>query len=480
MKISIDNFKAIKSLPKYELKPLTILSGVNSSGKSSFIQLLLLLKQTLELDSTKFPLVLDGDLYQVNRFQDILTGKKLENRLKIAFEFNREEDIQLSNNRRLTLFDSYKTYTINVEINFDLHKEQIYISDFEIKYLLPTGDKKEQFVKFSTTLAAENKFKIEANNFLFGDELWAINQNFTDLKYSSIFPNYYEITELSVEEGTKKDGENVHQQNTERYFPKIDGIKSLMEKKFSSISYIGPAREAPRDFYPISSVKQHVGKDGEFTAQLLENFGNDSVEFLKPTISQDQISYQKTTTTLIQAVKYWMCDIFKIGEDIYSKKQGEAYIIYLKNFAQVETTIKHVGFGISQVLPIIVEGLLMPVGGTLILEQPEIHLHPKIQSLLFDFLYGLVLEGKNVIIETHSDHFITRMRRRIAENKDNSMASLINLTFVEPNKDDLYFEIIELDDMGTSDYFPDDFIEQSNVELKAIVNAQMKKRSNTK
>ena len=92
------------------------------------------------------------------------------------------------------------------------------------------------------------------------------------------------------------------------------------------------------------------------------------------------------------------------------KKHGESYAIVLKNDADIETTIKHVGFGISQVLPIIVEGLLMDTDGTLILEQPEIHLHPKVQSLLFDFLYSLVIQGKNVIIETHSDHFITRMR----------------------------------------------------------------------
>lgn len=477
MKISIDNFKAIKSLADYELKPLTVLSGINSSGKSSLIQLLLLLKQTLQLDSTRNPLFLGGDLYQVSSFKDVLTNKDINNQLKVGFEFTKEEDIAFNTGKRITLFDSYESFTIKVEVTFDYRDDQVGIAEFFILYTLPTGDKREQFVRFQT-IAGEKKtkYKIEASNLLFGDELWGTEPNVTDLQYSSIFPNFYEITELEVEDSTKGEKEKVHQQITTKYFPKIAGIKALLDQKFASVSYIGPLREQPKDLYAMSSQKRHVGNLGEFTAQLLENFAREPINFLNPLITDSGISYQTTETTLLAAVKLWMCDIFKIGKDIYAKQQGEAYTIFLKNEAGVETTIKHVGFGISQVLPIVVEGLLMPHDGTLILEQPEIHLHPKVQSLLFDFLYSLVLQGKNVIIETHSDHFITRMRRRIAESPNEDLLKALNLTFIEAQEGEVYFEIIELDDMGTIDYFPDDFIEQSNLELKAIVQAQMNKR----
>ena len=113
----------------------------------------------------------------------------------------------------------------------------------------------------------------------------------------------------------------------------------------------------------------------------------------------------------------------------------------------------------------------MQKNGTLIIGQPEIHLHPKIQSQLFDFLYSLILQGKKVIVETHSSHFITRMRRRIAED-DNHMNEKINLTFIEND----IFRTIKLDNFGSMDYFPKDFIEQDAKELKAIVVAQMNKR----
>ena len=167
-----------------------------------------------------------------------------------------------------------------------------------------------------------------------------------------------------------------------------------------------------------------------------------------------------------------MCDVFEVAEDIKAEKVDENFKIILINKSGLEISIKHVGFGISQLLPIVVEGLLMPKNGTLIIEQPEIHLHPKIQSKLYDFLYGLTKQGKKVIVETHSSHFITRMRRRIAEDETNEMDDQIGLTFIEGN----IFRSIELDDYGTMDYYPDDFIEESNAEISAIVKAQMKKR----
>ena len=83
MKISINNFKSIGSIANYEIQPLTILSGTNSSGKSSFIQLLLLFKQTMELGSTEFPLVLDGKLYPIRDYLDILNSNAKGNRLKV-------------------------------------------------------------------------------------------------------------------------------------------------------------------------------------------------------------------------------------------------------------------------------------------------------------------------------------------------------------------------------------------------------------
>ena len=145
----------------------------------------------------------------------------------------------------------------------------------------------------------------------------------------------------------------------------------------------------------------------------------------------------------------------------------------------ITSTIKHVGFGISQILPIIVEGLRINENETFVLEQPELHLHPKVQSNLTDFLISLVEQGKKVIIETHSDHLITRLRRRIAEDKNNQLDDKVLLTFVEVGKNDVLFRNIAIDDFGVIELpYPEEFIERNDNELKAILKAQMNKRLN--
>ncbi|GAB3917178.1 AAA family ATPase [Mucilaginibacter boryungensis] len=477
MKISIDNFKSIKELPPFQIKPLTILSGVNSSGKSSFIQLLLLLKQTIDLDSGKHQLFLSGDLYFVKKFSDIVTGKNLNNKLKISLEFDKEEILSYDSEFRTRIFDRLPSFSLQVDVKFDYIDEAIRITDFDITYKLPEGEKREQYVKFKSNYGANNTFSIAANNAIFGSDLWEGTPEIFDIAYSSIFPSSYETRSISNTPNVKTGEPDIVESLKIRHFPRIEGEKDLVSNFFNTMSYIGPIRELPRDEYAVSSIKNYVGKAGENTAQILENFATDPITYLKPSFADDGIIYTSKNEPLIDAVKYWMCDIFKIGKNIYAKKESEFYTIILQNDAGIETTIKHVGFGISQLLPIIVEGLLMQKDGTLILEQPEIHLHPKIQSLLFDFLYSLVLDGKRVIIETHSDHFITRMRRRIAENSTNELQDNINLTFMESENGEVMFGTIDLDDFGTLDYFPEDFVEQANLEMKAIVRAQMKKRT---
>lgn len=477
MRISIKNFKAIKSLENFELRPLTILSGVNSSGKSSFIQLILLLKQTLDLDSARNHLVLKGDLYDVNSFKDIVAGKDLSNKIKVTFEFSKEEDLAFSSESRITYFDSFASFILRVEVAFDFFSGKEYISDFTVSYVLPSGDKNELFVKFRTRRGKDERYIADSNSTIFGEKLWGRDLTLSDLSFLSIFPNSYEITEVEVVSGAEDGDVGITNTSKKRHFPKMDGIKALINNTFGAISYIGPLRDQPLDEYSHSDIRQGVGKKGEYTAQILEIYSSQSIEYFKPTVTSDGIEYSLEKSSLLDAVRVWICKVFGIADNIYAKKQSDSYSIFLVNEFGLETTIKHVGFGISQVLPIIVEGLRLAPGTTLILEQPEIHLHPKLQSLLFDFLYSLVLNGRKIIIETHSDHFITRMRRRVAEDSKSEMQNNINLTFIESGAGELYFGTIELDNFGTLDYFPENFIAETSQEMKAIIKAQMKKRS---
>ncbi|GAH93915.1 unnamed protein product, partial [marine sediment metagenome] len=95
-------------------------------------------------------------------------------------------------------------------------------------------------------------------------------------------------------------------------------------------------------------------------------------------------------------------------------------------------SIQDVGFGISQILPVFIESLRMKQDHTLILEQPEIHLHPNMQSKLADFLLSMAMSKKQFIIETHSEHLINRLCLRIAQDATNKLKDKISIVFVKP------------------------------------------------
>ena len=466
MKISIENFKSIRKLHRFEIKPFTVLSGVNSSGKSSFVQLLLLLKQTVELDSSKKPFLLVGDFYEVKEFTDVISNKDIKRKLKFSFVFNKSEIEDFKELNTISIFKTYKDYECIVNVQYDVNeKNEAFVSLFSVNFSIKDG--KEQHISLKSN--TDKTFSINTNTGIFGQGLFTSKPiNITNIAYSSFYPASYESqerakTEFATDLEISKSKELIN----------IDDIKIIINSFLQNISYIGPNRNSPKDEYSISNGFQGVGTKGEFTAQILEEESISSTSFFKIENSDDGISYvENKDKTLIEAVNYWMCDVFEVANNIQAEKTNETYKIILTNKSGLKISIKHVGFGISQLLPIVVEGLRMVSNGTLIIEQPEIHLHPKLQSKLYDFLYSLTLQGKKVIIETHSSHFITRMRRRISEDETNEMDDQIGLTFIEDN----IFRSIELDDYGTMDYYPDDFIEESNAEISAIVKAQMKKR----
>ncbi len=458
MKISIENFKTIKSLQNFEIKPFTVLSGVNSSGKSSFIQLLLLLKQTIDRNSANEPFVLDDGYYKVREFIDIVYNKKLQNKVEVVFEFDKSE-VRLIGSSEMDLYNYLEDYTCKILLKLDFDADAVVVSRFGINIILPNKDDKDQLISFQHNKS--NNYNLETNTNFFGKGIPWKEKTKATVNFLSFYPQYYEI----LKEG-----------DSEKEFVKIDWVKHLINLFLQNISYIGPNRKKPNDEYFFSRSHKNVGINGEYVAQILENFATNPTKFYRIIEQESGITYKEDATTLIEAVKYWMCDIFNVAEDIKADKINDKYKITLTNKAGLSISIKHVGFGISQLLPIIVEGLRMPDNETLIVEQPEVHLHPKIQSSMYDFLYGLIKQGKKVIVETHSSHFITRMRRRIAEDESNQMDKNISLTFIENET----FRSIELDDYGTFDYYPDDFIEQSSTELKAIVKAQMRKRLKNK
>ena len=461
MKLSINNFKSIGSVANYEMRPLTILSGTNSSGKSSFIQLLLLMKQTLEIDSAQRPLDLDGRIFKVRNYLDILKEKQQDNKLKIEFVFNKIELEKYNDFAELSIYRAFDNYDLHIEIEFDTIDKQIIVNSFVVKIVTDLKSNEITYKNKGTS------YSIETNVAVFSESLYGKEYTIKKINYSAFIPSNYEI---EFNDGTKY-----------KEVPKLDGIKAILRDFFANLNYVGPSRLTPKDEYSAFGKINTVGTEGENVAEVFYQLAEKTIPFFKIEEKDEVESFVKTEDSFLNAVKYWICDRFKMCADIYSKKEADNYAIYVKSLTGVESTIKHVGFGVSQVLPIIVEGLRIGFNETLVIEQPEIHLHPKVQSDLTDFFISLIKQDKKVILETHSDHLITRLRRRIAEDQDNQLDNKVLLTFVEVGKDDVLFKNISINDFGIMELpYPDDFIERTDIELKAILKAQMKKRLNRK
>ena len=144
--------------------------------------------------------------------------------------------------------------------------------------------------------------------------------------------------------------------------------------------------------------------------------------------------------------------------------QKEIIRLNVKSSSGVKVDISDVGFGVSQILPILIEGLRMGDGQTLLLEQPEIHLHPKLQMQLTDFFIAMSLNDKNTIIETHSEHIINRLVRRSLE--DDDIREKINIYFI--NSEGLFEKIIIDKGKGITNW-PVDFFDQAVDEQREIL-----------
>ncbi|TAW18726.1 AAA family ATPase [Rhizobium ruizarguesonis] len=181
--------------------------------------------------------------------------------------------------------------------------------------------------------------------------------------------------------------------------------------------------------------------------------------------------------TLVSAVKEWL-SYLGVAEDVQTTDAG-----VFGNQLQVSTDasgrmdhLTNVGVGVSQVLPLVVTALLAQPGNLLIFEQPELHLHPRVQARLADFFLALALDGKQILLETHSEYLVDRFRLRIAQSDSDSIRPLINMMFSEKKAGTSTLTPIHISEFGAITNWPKDFFEQSQQDVGQILKAAASKR----
>ena len=262
------------------------------------------------------------------------------------------------------------------------------------------------------------------------------------------------------------------------YYQKVGFLSNLVlafEQLMGSIYYLGPLREYPsRSYLWAGERPTGVGRRGEQAIPALLA-SREQGKTLQP-----QKRKRAKRKTLEEYVVEWLKTLgvihdFKLKQIADNRKDYEVRITTHPDAPEV--LITDVGFGVSQVLPVIVLCFYAPEGSTIILEQPEIHLHPSIQAGLADvFIDAIKTRGVQIILESHSEHLLTRLQRRIAEEQIDS--DNVKLYFAENLNGISNLSALDLDVFGNIRNWPVNFFGDSMKDLTAMTNATINRQSN--
>lgn len=221
--------------------------------------------------------------------------------------------------------------------------------------------------------------------------------------------------------------------------PIVEDLSLAIRRELESISYLGPLRRKPERDYPWNKTKPgDVGSDGRGAIDALL-----ASALLK---GEDQ-SY------VVNGVSLWLARM-KVADRLEVRQQGRSnryeLIVHRDGIA---CNLRDVGIGISQVLPVLVVSYFAPSGSTIILEEPEIHLHPLAQSVLAE-LFVTISRERNVrfIVETHSEHLFRRMQTLLAKQEISTADSA--MYFVERDGQAAQLRELNLDEFGRVSNWP--------------------------
>lgn len=248
-----------------------------------------------------------------------------------------------------------------------------------------------------------------------------------------------------------------------------------------SVQYLGPLRDEPKPLYPLAAHADptDIGLQGEMTAAVLNLNSERSIRYIPPSAFSDtSFDPKPVNDTLEAAVTDWLeyLGIAVAAHSVDKGKLGHELKVSLSQGGP-DHDLTHVGVGVSQVLPILVMSLLAKPDTTLVFEQPELHLHPKVQTRLADFFLSIILMDKQCLIETHSEYLISRLRYRAAtEDKNNHVIENLKIYFVEKSDGSSVFREVKVNEFGAILDWPEGFFDQSQFESESILRAAAVKR----
>ncbi len=510
-KLTLENFKGFSKRQIIELKPITLIYGANSSGKSSILQSLLLLKQTLEQSNDKSSILLSkGKYVDLGNYNEFINSHDSEKNLVIKLRlpefkvrrpflqkssaidasieivFSQHKVLEIESFSLYIYDDLFMTLTrtsndvkahrylyfyprsiehkkkeeinfaiSNINVNSKYYLEMI----TNIKNHFPMNLKKEDFqYALGRDLNEEDNYKayLTLKDFIENDKKNEIDEEIFKYfkKFIFTFINFLpNINMVKDDVDSLFDKINFVIMRDHRFMPQVEGlfntISNVVSDVLDKIYYIGPLRRNPERYYISSgNVSNYVGKNGLESPDILYENENKILN--------------TTNKWLKKFTNYTLKPTSTTRKTKYTGRQNVYSLRLMDNTTKMNVNITDVGFGISQILPIIVQSFLEKTS-TIIIEQPEIHIHPKLQAELGS-MFAEACKNNMFIIETHSENLLLRLKKLVRTGKlDKDDISII---YIDKNSSGSICCPIRLDENGDFiDKWPKGFFEEDFEEM---------------
>lgn len=252
----------------------------------------------------------------------------------------------------------------------------------------------------------------------------------------------------------------------------LDEVRFFLANR---VQHLGPLRMDPQVVYRSSPASQpgFIGAKGEYSASVLQTSGRQLTAAPMPSSSK-LMTPVSGGTTLLEAVDAWAAYL-GIGDAFATTDQGRLglQLFVRQPDVDLDLDLTSVGTGVSQLLPVLVMCLHAPPGSLLLIEQPELHLNPAVQQRLADFLLAIAASGRQLIVETHSDYLVSRLRRRAAEDKSEATKDLIRIVFAEREAGVTTYHAVAPSSDGSMAEWPAGFFEEAATDSYALLSAML-------
>lgn len=468
---SASNYKAWRATDDIALAPITGFFGANSSGKTSLLQLFLLFKQTVQSPDTSKALDLGDDntnaLVSVGSWQNLCSGRVLPQEVEFSFGWT----------------PKHRTALEIFEPEIDVADEIVELS--RLTY--------SAAIHISALRAFTRRLSYRSDDLLVELSRWHPRDH--EVSWNTVTANvrgHNRLRPLEADKDVSPSDDIFLQSLVHCYgFPNellahfwnagfLRDLQLEFEHQFERrLFYLGPRRRHGQRHYPWhGSEPVDVGPSGERTVDALlasrDRGRNNAAALAADGTPDERISVEEHVARMLRdlgLVTEFSVERASEGSELYRVK------VQLKR-TSTPVDLVDVGFGVSQLLPLLVLLAYVPEGSTLLLEQPEMHLHPRIQSKLADVLIDLTKTRKlQIILESHSEHLLMRMQRRIAEQA--IPHGHVALYFCENDGVESSLSQLQLDECGSIANWPKDFFGDAMGETAAIVSAGLRHRAET-